>query len=29
MKTLHEQPEIILANPSVQRVIAALRDAGI
>ena len=29
MKTLNEQPEIILANPSVQRVITALRDAGI
>ncbi len=29
MKTLHEQPATILANPSVQRVMAALRDAGI
>ena len=29
MKPPHEQPETILANASVQRVIAALRDAGI
>ena len=29
MKALHEQSETILTNASVQRVIAALRDAGI
>ena len=29
MTPLHEQPDAILANPSVQRVIAALRDAAI
>ena len=29
MTPLHEQPDTILANPSVQRVIAALRDAAI
>lgn len=29
MKHLHENPATILANPSVQRVVAALKEAGI